>query len=105
MFKKSFITRSYVMDVLKNNKSYTENFEGIVSDCNIAKDAMELKVPFSFVMGMFNYLSSLMHAANQIVIQEVVRQWFGKNHIAMIEAMAHSDDSVAKIYLSDQAVL
>jgi len=106
MFDKVFVTREYVVGVIKGNDRYAPYLDWL-KESALAKDAYVMKVKFSFVMGMFNYLSSVMHAANQNVAQEVIRRHFLKKHgsLVVVLSCAHSDDSVGKIYLEDKALL
>jgi hypothetical protein len=60
-------------------------------------------MPYSFVMGIFNYLSSLMHAINQIdaceKACEMVRVQVGEDITFSMDA--HSDDSGGIIVMKD----
>nr|WAK73582.1 RNA-dependent RNA polymerase [Phytophthora palustris bunya-like virus 13-2] len=99
MTQKLFVTRKHVISKMMKNKRF-EKYKHLVSPCNKASDALSMTVSFSFVMGIFNYLSTLMHAANQLVASEVVRaQCLNRNlGIVLIDAKCHSDDSVASSY-------
>jgi len=52
-------------------------------------------VPFGFVMGMFNYMSSMLHASSQLYFKYLIEKIY-KNEVKFHPA-AHSDDSGAKI--------
>jgi len=80
-FKKEFIKNmSNGINVysIQNNKSSAES----------------VQVPFGFVMGMFNYLSSMFHAASQLYFKHLIESIYPK---VRFHAIAHSDDSGAKI--------
>lgn len=98
IYDKKFITRNYVFDTFKNNKSYEDHIKLFKDRPDLAKDAKELHVRFSFVMGIFNYLSSLMHSMNQLFASETIMKYCLKNDLGLciISADAHSDDSEAK---------
>nr|UUW20963.1 MAG: RNA-dependent RNA polymerase [Sanya bunya-like virus 16] len=49
----------------------------------------ELVMPYSFMMGIFNYLSSLLHAMSQLYFNEKIAQKLSVN----FNLIAHSDDS------------
>jgi len=94
MFKKKFVTRQYVINVLKNNQNYKPHQE-FVKESLLADDALEIAVEFSFVMGIFNYLSSIMHAANQMVAAEMILKYHLQRGegLVLMSMKAHSDDS------------
>jgi hypothetical protein len=99
MFSKKFITRQHVYDKIKNNVRF-KNYENVLKVSQLVSETYEMTVKFSFVMGIFNYLSTLMHSANQIVATEVVRDQCLKNSegLVILDAKCHSDDSVVSSY-------
>nr|WAK73566.1 RNA-dependent RNA polymerase [Phytophthora palustris bunya-like virus 1] len=103
MTQKLFVTRQHVVSKMMKNKKF-EKYQHLVKQCNRASDALSMTVSFSFVMGIFNYLSTLMHAANQLVASEVIRaQCLNRNlGVVLIDAKCHSDDSVASSYHEDE---
>jgi hypothetical protein len=97
MMEKRYVVRPSVHQVIKGNISYSEYMDSL-KPCNSPVDFFELDVPFSFVMGIFNYLSSLMHAANQLCASELIRDWHLKRNLGMVAMSmnAHSDDSAGE---------
>jgi hypothetical protein len=103
MFKKKFVTREHVLSKMRNNKRF-DPFKQCFTALDRAADAIAMSVQFSFVMGIFNYLSTLMHAANQLVASEVIRQQSLSNGygLVVLDAKCHSDDSVVSSYHEDE---
>jgi hypothetical protein len=99
MFTKEFCTRQHVVNAMKNNASFDGLKDLLFEDAKIP-GKHNVKVPFSFVMGIFNYLSTLMHAANQMVASEVcLRHNLMKDRgLVVMDAKCHSDDSVCTTY-------
>jgi hypothetical protein len=58
-------------------------------------ETYKFTMPYSFVMGIFNYLSSLYHAACQIYATEKITEHIWQKHKVMtvFKMNAHSDDS------------
>jgi hypothetical protein len=99
MFKKKFLTREHVYNKLKNNVKFSE-YSSLLKASSLVSKTYELTVKFSFVMGIFNYLSTLMHAANQIVAGEIIRNQciFKGEGLVILDPKCHSDDSVVSSY-------
>jgi hypothetical protein len=97
MMQKRYIIRPSIYDVLKNNQTYSPYLSHMKKISSPA-DFYEIDVPFSFVMGIFNYMSSLMHAANQLYASEVIRDWHLRRGLGMVTLSmnAHSDDSAGE---------
>lgn len=93
MFEKKFIFKENIWNKVKNNKRL-DNSKGNIRDFKWAK-AKEFKISFSFVMGIWNYLSSLDHAGSQLLISEVVRDYCLSKDLGLVnlDIKAHSDDS------------
>jgi hypothetical protein len=86
MFKKKVRFQKYYIDILKANKSTAHLVEKIIE----REDGdYEILMPYSFMMGIFNYLSSLLHAFSQLYFNDKVAQ----RQEAMLNLVAHSDDS------------
>ncbi|QTT61005.1 RNA-dependent RNA polymerase [Phytophthora condilina negative stranded RNA virus 13] len=102
MMKKRFVTRKHVISKMENNKRFAP-YKNLVKSMDLAADAVGLTVEFSFVMGIFNYLSTLMHAANQLVASEVIRNQclFNGKGLVILDPKCHSDDSVVTSYHED----
>jgi hypothetical protein len=99
MYSKKFVTRRHVLSKMQNNERFSvyEDIEGLRDDL---ADMATFTVKFSFVMGIFNYLSTLLHSANQMVATEVIRNiCLRRGHgLVMLNAKCHSDDSVVSSY-------
>jgi len=86
MFKKVIRIQSKYVELMKTNEKF-KKFEGYLK---VRPDGdYELLMPYSFMMGIFNYLSSLFHAMSQIYFNKVVSSPKG----VYFNLMAHSDDS------------
>jgi hypothetical protein len=99
MFKKRFYTREHVLSKMRNNERFTPFKKFIVKDDKI-NGAYFFNAKFSFVMGIFNYLSTLLHAANQMLAGELIRDYCLSNDLGLvsIDAKCHSDDSVVSVH-------
>jgi hypothetical protein len=99
MMKKQFVTREHVLSKMRNNKKF-EPYAHLLTPMSNVANAVSMTVQFSFVMGIFNYLSTLMHAANQLVASEVIRnQCLSRNlGLVVMDPKCHSDDSVVSSY-------
>jgi hypothetical protein len=99
MYKKEFVTRRHVLSKMVNNERFEvyKDLEGLRGEL---AEMASFTVKFSFVMGIFNYLSTLMHSANQMVATEIVRNICLRNNhgLVMLNAKCHSDDSVVSSY-------
>jgi hypothetical protein len=97
MMKKRFYTREHVLSRMRNNERFKKYSHLFHKDPETrSKDGYFFHVKFSFVMGIFNYLSSLMHAGNQLLASELIRDYCLKNKLGLVhlEPKCHSDDSV-----------
>lgn len=105
MMKKKFLTREYVYKAFEKNERYDFLKPFLIEeDANgKMKGTYSFVLSFSFVMGMFNYLSSLMHAANQLVADEIIRDMIYKKWGVpyLLIALVHSDDSTGKNFFSN----
>jgi hypothetical protein len=99
MFEKEFCTREHVIKAMEKNLTFSELKNLLVKDVKIP-GKYNVKVKFSFVMGIFNYLSTLMHSANQMVASEIcMRNNLAYNRgLVVMDAKCHSDDSVVTTY-------
>jgi hypothetical protein len=95
MFKKRFYTREHVLSKMRNNVRFDKYKSMFIKD-EKSSDGYYFHVKFSFVMGIFNYLSSLMHAGNQFLASELIRDHCLLNGLGLVhmETKCHSDDSV-----------
>jgi hypothetical protein len=97
MMKKRFYTREHVLGKMRNNERFKKYSHLFHKDPEKrSRDGYFFHVKFSFVMGIFNYLSSLMHAGNQLLASELIRDYCLINKLGLVhlETKCHSDDSV-----------
>jgi len=85
MFTKKVKIQSHYIEKLITNEGYKHITEYLSRD---GEDYC-LTMPYSFMMGIFNYLSSLMHAASQIYFADKI----ARNLKVDCNFVAHSDDS------------
>nr|QUA12645.1 polyprotein [Phytophthora cactorum bunyavirus 3] len=104
MMSKTFITRQHVYDKIVNNKRFSK-YKDLLTMSKKISNTFNLTVRFSFVMGIFNYLSTMMHAANQLVASEIIRyQSMSNGHgLTIMDPKCHSDDSVVTSYHEEEA--
>jgi hypothetical protein len=93
MFKKVVrIQKKYVLLMSTNRK-----YDKLLTHLKEREDGdYELLMPYSFMMGIFNYLSSLFHAMSQIYFNKVV----SSPKQVYFNLMAHSDDSGGSVVAS-----
>eukprot|EP01084_Bolivina_argentea_P297322 512195_1 len=101
MFTKKIFTKLGVSKILKNNNSLKDICSHLIDSTSIT-GACYFNMKFSFVMGIFNYLSSFMHCANQLLASELIRDYCLKKNLGLcvINMKAHSDDSAGKSFHS-----
>lgn len=102
--EKKVYTRNYVVkDLLKDlNRKDIANL--LIKDDNKSDDAYYFRMPHSFMMGIFNYLSSIVHAANQLLASRVITRLNYKENVAThMIAIAHSDDSMMRLFLNTES--
>jgi hypothetical protein len=102
MMIKKFVTREHVINKMRNNVRF-EKYANLIEKDPVIFGAYTFCVKFSFVMGIFNYLSTALHAANQLVASEVIRlkclnEGYG---LVVLDPKCHSDDSVVTSYHED----
>lgn len=99
MFTKQFVTREHVLSKMRSNERF-KKYSHLVKDMKNISNAFTMTVRFSFVMGIFNYLSTLMHSANQLVASEVIRSVCLRRGLGLVvlDPKCHSDDSVVSSY-------
>jgi len=84
-YKKIRIQKRYV-DIMAKNKETSY----LVGHLKKREDEdYELEMPYSFMMGIYNYLSSLLHAFSQLYFDEKI----SSRQNAKFSLIAHSDDS------------
>lgn len=87
MFKKRIRIQASFVELLRTNEGYRHLVDKYLTKSS--EDSYDLLMPYSFMMGIFNYLSSLMHAASQLYFTEKIADRYG----ATCNFLAHSDDS------------
>nr|QAB47441.1 RNA-dependent RNA polymerase [Combu negative-strand RNA mycovirus] len=104
--QKRVYTRKYVVDTMVNNEQY-KNLIKYLADDDSSYDSVSFKMEYSFMMGIFNYLSSIMHAANQLVCSNIISKYHNKrnNECVQVVCIAHSDDSQARIFADKKTSL
>jgi hypothetical protein len=86
MFDKRVRIQSRYIEVLQKNASTSH----LVKSLQLRGDGdYEMIMPYSFMMGIFNYLSSLLHAFGQLYFNDKIARAQG----ATVNLIAHSDDS------------
>jgi hypothetical protein len=86
------------VEVLKNNPLYKDKINKMLIFDETLK-AYYLKMNYSWMMGIFNYTSSFLHAANQLYFSYIIFKTslkFYQEECSMI-MFAHSDDSGGRI--------
>jgi len=67
---------------------------------NEEEQSASFVMPYSFVMGIFNMLSSLFHSGAQLLISKYVSEFaHSENYFAELNMLAHSDDSGGSLSL------
>jgi hypothetical protein len=99
MMNKKFVTREHVLSKMRNNERF-KPYADMVPVANKIVGAYQFAVKFSFVMGIFNYMSTTLHAANQLLASEVIRMQCLRqgNGLVLMDPKCHSDDSVVTSY-------
>jgi hypothetical protein len=86
MFVKKVRIQARYVEKLKSNKT-TEHLCELLS---LRSDGdYDMEMPYSFMMGIFNYLSSLLHAFGQLYFNDKIASKQGST----VNLIAHSDDS------------
>jgi hypothetical protein len=106
LFRKRIYFNNSEVEVLLKNPLYTKAVEG-----NLIKDdkvnGYYLLMPYSWVMGIFNYTSSFLHAANQkyfsyLLFKSTIINY--KEECVMV-MFAHSDDSGGRLTTSTKPLI
>jgi hypothetical protein len=94
--KKEIHTRRHIFDKLFKNPEYQKYKQYI--QFNDEQESGFFKMPYSFVMGIFNMLSSLMHAGVQIYAKNLLEPVFlSRGFNVDFDMYAHSDDSGGRL--------
>jgi hypothetical protein len=93
---KEIHTRSEVYKVFASNPMNVELAKLMIEDEE--KKSHKFNMPYSFVMGIFNMLSSLLHAGGQIYAkQQIEYDMAVQNLRCNLDMFAHSDDSGGRL--------
>jgi len=87
MFDKKVRVQKHYVEKLRNNKTTAELSKYFIQRKD--DEDFELQMPYSFMMGIYNYLSSLFHAMTQLYFNEKISS---KDNV-QFNLQAHSDDS------------
>nr|WMP40592.1 RNA dependent RNA polymerase [Botrytis cinerea negative stranded RNA virus 12] len=99
-FDKEVVVSKGAWKIFKNNeknKDFVNKYFIPVEELETAK----FKMPYSFVMGIFNYMSSFMHAINQLkTCSEICDKVYSIYGVQMsFDMKAHSDDSAGRLQI------
>lgn len=102
MTQKRVYTRPNVVEILTKsdtNQQFKQYFK-----LDEDKKAYYFDMPYSWVMGIFNYFSSLMHVAVQLHSSHIIRltTHLSFNEDNILHMVAHSDDSAGKIMVNNK---
>lgn len=106
LYSKRLYFNNAEVNVLLNNPSIkSQEKEYLISTKN--KDGFYMFQPYSWVMGIFNYTSSFMHAFNQKYCNYIIKEssLLSFNEDCSINMYAHSDDSGGRITVSNKQML
>lgn len=100
MLKKKVYTREYVFKSISENVTFDDLKKHLTKDDLKCRGGYKFEMGFSFMMGIFNFLSSLMHSANQMLASEVIRLNVLKynKRVINMKMICHSDDSSGVCY-------
>jgi hypothetical protein len=94
--KKMIKTRRQISEKFFKNPSNHKYKKYFVEDQE--EDSSGFVMEYSFVMGIFNMLSSLFHAGVQILASDVIfRQYSKDKKVVLLDMFAHSDDSAGRL--------
>jgi hypothetical protein len=95
--RKMIKTRSEVMDAFLTNPDNKRRFSKFIVN-NDEEKSSGFIMPYSFVMGIFNMLSSLLHAGGQIYAKYLIEKKYLESGYAIdFDMFAHSDDSGGRL--------
>jgi hypothetical protein len=94
------------VEVLKNNPIYYEIVNKYLHFDEVVK-GYYLEMPYSWMMGIFNYTSSLMHAFNQKYASYLIfkTSMLSFNEETKLFMFAHSDDSGGRISANNKGLI
>jgi hypothetical protein len=100
-FQKEVIISKGCWEIYKHNLDSNKYKDFLIEYPDL--ETVGFNMPYSFVMGIFNYLSSLMHAFNQKHLNTLLKNYFKDkyNLLAEVDMVAHSDDSGGVLYIEN----
>nr|CAH2618712.1 RNA-dependent RNA polymerase [Aulacomnium heterostichum bunyavirus 1]CAI5383856.1 RNA-dependent RNA polymerase [Aulacomnium heterostichum bunyavirus 1] len=101
---KKVYTRKYVQKIISKNSRYPEHMKNYLIE-DKEKDGYFLNMKHSWVMGIFNYFSSMMHVATQMYSSHIIRRVSITKYdsTTILHMIAHSDDSAGRL-LTDNSL-
>jgi len=94
-YQKRLIIQDWIVEKMRKNKNDSYLLDYLREAEN---QEYHLYMPYSFMMGIFNYLSSLLHAASQEFFSQISFNLMKVN----VNLVAHSDDSSGIFFCKDQ---
>jgi hypothetical protein len=106
MFNKKVYTRKYVYDILEGNRAVPREFISYLTE-DAEVNGYYLEMSYSWMMGIFNYLSSLLHVMNQMHASQMLMRVNNNVYSTDFEMHlnAHSDDSGGKMVCQTPSVM
>jgi hypothetical protein len=106
MFEKKVYTRKYIFDILDGNNAITEEYVKYLKE-DKSVNGYYLEMSYSWMMGIFNYLSSLLHVMNQMHSTQLLMRVNNRIYNTDFEMHlnAHSDDSGGKMVCHSPAIM
>jgi hypothetical protein len=100
--EKRIYTRKPVFEVFSKSKNNDKSREYFVPD--EAKNGYYFQMPYSWVMGIFNFFSSFFHVACQLHASHLIRLSLKELQLgdSILHMMAHSDDSAGRFQCEDE---
>nr|QNS31057.1 putative RNA dependent RNA polymerase [Thrips tabaci bunya-like virus 3] len=105
MTNKRIIIKKEDLRAIYNHFICREVFDS--NDINYHADYITIKYPHSFVMGIYNYLSSIFHAGSQLLFRHLLNMSKLKKKDKKLDfyGIAHSDDAQAIVDVSSREML
>lgn len=102
LVKKRVYTKPHIVGFFEKNDELKRNRKNFEEDKE--RGGFFYEMPYSWMMGIFNYFSSFMHVANQMHISHLCRIHFDKvlEEEANLHMIAHSDDSAGKVSVNSK---
>lgn len=102
--KKRIYTRKRIFEAFVSN-SENKKYEKFFTE-DESKGGVYFDMPYSFVMGIFNLLSSLMHVGIQYYSKHIIESVIcGVGEYCDLSMFGHSDDSAGRCSLSNKSMI